>query len=87
MQQATWARLRSTTNCSSKPASGTYSSQWGGTQQPGSNFYNLVGVTEQCTNADCAAFGNISEPAVPFGHLPAEPARARSTWRGVGVAM
>ena len=39
---------------------GTYWSQWGGINHPGSNFTQLVGVTEQCTNADCGNFGGIS---------------------------
>ena len=37
---------------------GTYWSQWGGTAHPGSNFAQLVGVTEQCT-AGCAVNGGI----------------------------
>ena len=39
---------------------GTYWSQWGGTKHPGSNFDQLVGVTEQCLNPDCPSFGGIA---------------------------
>ncbi len=59
VQQATWSSPW-TNKLLLEAGFGTYWSQWGGIQQPGSNFYNLVGVTEQCTNADCPAFGGIA---------------------------
>jgi len=58
VQQVTWSSPW-TNKLLLEAGLGTYWSQWGGTQHPGSNFYNLVGVTEQCTNANCAAFGGI----------------------------
>jgi hypothetical protein len=58
VQQATWSSPV-TNKLLLEAGFGTYWSQWGGIQHPGSNFYNLVGVTEQCTNVDCPAFGNI----------------------------
>src|SRR3954462_6182549 len=59
VQQATWSSPM-TNKLLLEAGFGTYWSQWGGIQHPGSNFYNLVGVTEQCTNADCPAFGGIA---------------------------
>ena len=58
VQQATWTSPV-TNKLLLEAGFGTYWSQWGGTPHPGSNFYNLVGVTEQCTLATCAAFGGI----------------------------
>lgn len=37
----------------------TYLSQWGGTAHPGSNFEQLVGVTEQCSPACSHGIGNL----------------------------
>ncbi len=45
---------------------GTYWSQWGGTPHPGSNFTQLVGMTEQCT-AGCAGNGSIANLAYRSG--------------------
>jgi hypothetical protein len=59
VQQATWSSPM-TNKLLLEAGFGTYWSQWGGIPQPGSNFTSLVGVTEQCTNPDCANFGNIS---------------------------
>jgi hypothetical protein len=58
VQQVTWSSP-TTNRLLLEAGFGTYWSQWGGTQHPGSNFDQLVGVTEQCTRADCANFGNI----------------------------
>ena len=58
VQQATWSSPM-TNKLLLEAGFGTYWSQWGGTEHPGSNFTQLVGVTEQCTNADCANFGGI----------------------------
>jgi Carboxypeptidase regulatory-like domain len=58
VQQATWSSPVNN-KLLLEAGFGTYLSQWGGIPQPGSPFYNLVGVTEQCTVANCAAFGNI----------------------------
>jgi Carboxypeptidase regulatory-like domain len=58
VQQATWSSPM-TNKLLLEAGFGTYWSQWGGINHPGSNFTQLVGVTEQCTNADCANFGNI----------------------------
>ena len=58
VQQATWSSPM-TNKLLVEAGFGTYWSQWGGTEHPGSNFTHLVGVTEQCTNADCANFGGI----------------------------
>jgi hypothetical protein len=58
VQQATWSSPVNN-KLLLEAGFGTYLSQWGGIPQPGSPFYNLVGVTEQCTVANCAAFGGI----------------------------
>ena len=58
VQQATWSSPMSS-KLLLEAGFGTYWSQWGGVPHPGSNFYNLVGMTEQCT-AGCASNGNIS---------------------------
>jgi hypothetical protein len=58
VQQATWSSPV-TNKLLLEAGFGTYWSQWGGIAAPGSNFTQLVGVTEQCTNADCASFGGI----------------------------
>jgi hypothetical protein len=58
VQQATWSSPV-TNKLLLEAGFGTYWSQWGGIQAPGSNFTELVGVTEQCTRADCASFGGI----------------------------
>jgi hypothetical protein len=57
VQQATWTSPV-TNKLLLEAGFGTYLSQWGGTPHPGSNFTQLVGVTEQCT-AGCAINGNI----------------------------
>jgi hypothetical protein len=59
VQQATWSSPM-TNKLLLEAGFGTYWSQWGGIQHPGSNFYNLVGVTEQCTNVDCPNFGGYA---------------------------
>ena len=58
VQQATWNSPLSN-RLLLEAGFGTYWSQWGGIPHPGSNFYDLVGITEQCT-AGCANNGNIS---------------------------
>src|SRR3954470_3988458 len=58
VQQATWSSPW-TNKLLLEAGFGTYWSQWGGIPHPGSNFYNLVGVTEQCAPS-CAANGNIA---------------------------
>jgi hypothetical protein len=58
VQQATWSSPM-TNKLLLEAGFGTYWSQWGGIPHPGSNFYNLVGVTEQCAPS-CAANGNIA---------------------------
>ncbi len=58
VQQATWSSPINT-KLLLEAGFGTYLSQWGGIPQPGSPFYNMVSVTEQCTVANCAAFGGI----------------------------
>jgi Carboxypeptidase regulatory-like domain len=58
VQQATWSSPINN-KLLLEAGFGTYLSQWGGIPQPGSPFYDLVGVTEQCTIANCAAFGGI----------------------------
>jgi hypothetical protein len=58
VQQATWSSPM-TNRLLLEAGFGTYWSQWGGVNHPGSNFTQLVGVTEQCTKADCPAFGGI----------------------------
>ena len=60
VQQATWSSPM-TNKLLLEAGFGTYWSQWGGIEHPGSNFTQLVGVTEQCTNADCASFGGIPD--------------------------
>src|SRR5436305_8413063 len=59
VQQATWSSPW-TNKLLLEAGFGTYWSQWGGIPHPGSNFTQLVGVTEQCTKADCGNFGGIS---------------------------
>ena len=58
VQQATWSSPM-TNKLLLEAGFGTYWSQWGGIQHPGSNFAQLIGVTEQCTNG-CASNGNIA---------------------------
>jgi hypothetical protein len=58
VQQATWTSPL-TNKLLLEAGFGTYWSQWGGIPHPGSNFAQLVGVTEQCTLATCADFGGI----------------------------
>ena len=58
VQQATWSSPM-TNKLLLEAGFGTYWSQWGGIQHPGSNFADLVGMTEQCAPS-CAANGNIA---------------------------
>ena len=58
VQQATWTSPM-TNKLLLEAGFGTYWSQWGGTPHPGSNFTELIGMTEQCS-AGCAANGNIA---------------------------
>jgi len=58
VQQATWSSPM-TNKLLLEAGFGTYWSQWGGIPHPGSNFTQLVGVTEQCAPS-CAANGNIA---------------------------
>ena len=58
VQQATWSSPW-TNKLLLEAGFGTYWSQWGGIEHPGSNFAQLIGVTEQCTNG-CASNGNIA---------------------------
>ena len=58
VQQATWTSP-ATNKLLLEAGFGTYWSQWGGTAHPGSNFAQLVGVTEQCT-VGCAVNGGIA---------------------------
>jgi hypothetical protein len=45
---------------------GSYWSQWGGTPHPGSNFTQLIGVTEQCSPR-CPVNGDIANLAYRSG--------------------
>jgi hypothetical protein len=58
VQQATWSSPW-TNKLLLEAGFGTYWSQWGGIQHPGSNFADLIGVTEQCTNG-CLSNGGIA---------------------------
>jgi Carboxypeptidase regulatory-like domain len=58
VQQATWTSPM-TNKLLLEAGFGTYWSQWGGTPHPGSNFTQLVGMTEQCS-AGCASNGSIA---------------------------
>ena len=58
VQQATWSSPW-TNKLLLEAGFGTYWSQWGGIQHPGSNFADLIGVTEQCAPS-CLANGNIA---------------------------
>jgi hypothetical protein len=58
VQQATWTSPM-TNKLLLEAGFGTYWSQWGGTPHPGSNFTQLVGMTEQCAPS-CAANGGIA---------------------------
>jgi hypothetical protein len=58
VQQATWTSPM-TNKLLLEAGFGTYWSQWGGTPHPGSNFTQLIGMTEQCT-AGCATNGSIA---------------------------
>jgi Carboxypeptidase regulatory-like domain len=58
VQQATWSSPM-TNKLLLEAGFGTYWSQWGGIQHPGSNFASLIGVTEQCA-PNCPANGNIA---------------------------
>ncbi len=65
VQQATWTSPM-TNKLLLEAGFGTYWSQWGGTPHPGSNFTQLVGMTEQCT-AGCATNGSIANLAYRSG--------------------
>ena len=65
VQQATWTSPM-TNKLLLEAGFGTYWSQWGGTPHPGSNFTQLVGMTEQCT-AGCAGNGSIANLAYRSG--------------------
>jgi len=65
VQQATWTSPL-TSKLLLEAGFGTYWSQWGGTPLPGSNFTQLVGMTEQCT-AGCATNGSIANLAYRSG--------------------
>ena len=65
VQQATWTSPM-TNKLLLEAGFGTYWSQWGGTPHPGSNFTQLVGMTEQCT-AGCAVNGSIANLAYRSG--------------------
>jgi hypothetical protein len=54
VQQATWTSPM-TNKLLLEAGFGTYWSQWGGTAHPGSNFTDLIGVTEQCTTSACSS--------------------------------
>ncbi len=58
VQQATWTSPI-TNKLLLEAGFGTYFSQWGGTAHPGSNFAQLVGVTEQCVSG-CPVNGSIA---------------------------
>jgi hypothetical protein len=58
VQQATWTSPM-TNKLLLEAGFGTYFSQWGGTAHPGSNFPQLVGVTEQCVSG-CPVNGGIA---------------------------
>jgi hypothetical protein len=58
VQQATWTSPM-TNKLLLEAGFGTYWSQWGGTPHPGSNFTQLVGMTEQCS-AGCLTNGSIA---------------------------
>ena len=66
VQQATWTSPV-TNKLLLEAAMGTYLSQWGGTPWPGSNFSQLVGMTEQCAPS-CPANGNIPNLAYRSGN-------------------
>jgi hypothetical protein len=65
VQQATWTSPM-TNKLLLEAGFGTYWSQWGGTPHPGSNFTQLVGMTEQCTNG-CPTNGSIANLAYRSG--------------------
>jgi hypothetical protein len=65
VQQATWSSP-ATNRLLLEAGFGTYFSQWGGTPHPGSNFTQLIGMSEQCT-AGCASNGNIPNLAFRSG--------------------
>ena len=65
VQQATWTSPM-TNKLLLEAGFGTYWSQWGGTPHPGSNFTQLVGMTEQCS-AGCATNGSIANLAYRSG--------------------
>jgi hypothetical protein len=81
VQQATWSSPIST-KLLLEAGFGTYWSQWGGTPHPGSNFTELVGVTEQCSSG-CPTNGvNIANlqyrSAIAYRHN----LQGTVTWRG-----
>ncbi|HUK36127.1 MAG TPA: hypothetical protein VLV86_19555 [Vicinamibacterales bacterium] len=65
VQQATWSSPW-TNKLLLEAGFGTYWSQWGGIPHPGSDFDQLVGVTEQCAPS-CPANGNIPNLAYRSG--------------------
>ena len=83
VQQATWSSPINN-KLLLEAGFGTYLSQWGGIPQPGSPFYNLVGVTEQCTVANCAAFGGIPNLHYRSGTYR-QNLQGTFGWRALGV--
>ena len=65
VQQATWTSPM-TNKLLLEAGFGTYWSQWGGTPHPGSNFTELIGMTEQCSGG-CPVNGNIANLAYRSG--------------------
>ena len=70
VQQATWTSPM-TNKLLLEAGFGTYWSQWGGTPHPGSNFTQLVGMTEQCSSG-CLDQRQHRELELSFRHLPPE---------------
>jgi hypothetical protein len=65
VQQATWTAPM-TNRLLLEAGFGSYWSQWGGTPHPGSNFTQLIGMTEQCSPR-CPANGDIANLAYRSG--------------------
>ncbi len=79
VQQATWTSPL-TSRLLLEAGFGTYLSQWGGTQHPGSPFTRLVTITEQCT-AGCPNNGNIANFTYRSGTY-GQNFQGTHTWRG-----
>lgn len=82
VQQATWTSPM-TNRLLLEAGFGTYFSQWGGTPHPGSPFYNMISVQEQCT-AGCAINGGIQNLRYRSANVYRHNFQGTLGWRASG---